>query len=184
MSGQDSPVADFFSLSDMQRGGALGTLGDRSVTSEESLRQNSGIIAALDALYEAEQRLSEATLAFLHLGRNDLRALHFVMETEHSGSMVTPGMLTSHLQISTASITKLLDRLERDGHITRSIHPEDRRTRVISITPGTREIALRAAKQTFTHRMRVTSRLGPQERKVVQRFLVDMANELHTAHQQ
>lgn len=49
-------------------------------------------------------------------------------------SPLAPRELADELDISTASTTKLLDRLERSGHLTRVPHPADRRSVTIQAT--------------------------------------------------
>lgn len=80
-------------------------------------------MAALAALREAEQELSEALEQYMQLGQTDMKALHFLIVAKHTGDIVTARALAQHLQISTASVTKLLDRLEAGRHILRAPHP-------------------------------------------------------------
>jgi len=136
------------------------------------------VMAALGRLREAEDRLSEASLRYMRLNRTDMRALHFLIVAMHSKTIVTPGALAAHLRISTASTTKLLDRLERGGHISRSAHPTDRRALAIAITPETHEAAMQTVGKQQARRFYAAARLTTQEREVVARFLSDMAGEL------
>ena len=53
--------------------------------------------------------------------------------------MVTPADLARRLQISTASTTKLVDRLEESGHVRRGPHPTDRRSRALTLTQLSRD---------------------------------------------
>src|ERR1700710_2017150 len=46
----------------------------------------------------------------------------------------TPTELARRLDITTASATELLDRLERDGHVKRRPHPTDRRKLMVDLT--------------------------------------------------
>ena len=58
--------------------------------------------------------------ADLHgLGRTDVRALVAVMDAARSGSELTAGGLGSAVGLSSASVTALVDRLERAGHLHR-----------------------------------------------------------------
>lgn len=173
-----------FGLYDVEVNDPDSTLIDRSGHDQQSLRQISRIMSALGALRDAEERLSEDSLAYMRLGRNDMRALHFLIVMENSGSMVTPGALAAHLKISTASITKMLERLERGGHITRSIHPHDRRAHSIVITPRTRETAMRTVGRTQAQRFHAAARLSSDERAVVERFLNEMVSDLTLARDQ
>lgn len=181
---QNSPSKDEFELYDVEINDPDSLLIDRSAHDPESLRQITRIMSALGALRDAEDRLSEASLAYMRLGKNDMRALHFVMVMENSGAVVTPGALATHLGISTASITKMLDRLERGGHITRSVHPSDRRAHAIAITPETRDAAMRTVGRKHAQRFNAAARLSTEEQKVVARFLTDMVSELDLAQEQ
>lgn len=102
------------------------------------------LMNALARLREAETKLSEASRKYMKLSEQDMRALHYLIVAKRQGDIVTPGMLAAHLRISPASTTKLLNRLERDAHIVRSMHPSDRRAFMIDITPETES----SAKQT------------------------------------
>lgn len=66
--------------------------------------------------------------ANLHgLGATDLHALIAVMDAELQGEPITPGRLGEKLDLSSGSVTALLDRLERAGHVRRDRTPTDRR---------------------------------------------------------
>lgn len=156
---------------------------DRQQVGHEAMQQINEIMAAFSALREAEDRLAEASLAYMKLGRNDMRALHFLIVTAHSKKIATPGMLAAHLKISTASITKLLDRLERGGHITRSIHPDDRRAVALSVTPSSYEAAMETVGRQQAKRFHAAARLSESERKIVARFITDMAHELDVSNE-
>jgi DNA-binding MarR family transcriptional regulator len=51
------------------------------------------------------------------------------------------GKMGSRLQVHPASVTSLIDRLERAGLVEREPHPQDRRTTLAKITPAGRKIA-------------------------------------------
>ncbi len=48
--------------------------------------------------------------------------------------------LSSRTGLEKSTLTTMLDRLERDGMLTRSFVPEDRRVTLISLTDGSREV--------------------------------------------
>lgn len=153
-------------------------LVDRSNLTSDDVQQIGLVMAALGKLRDAEDRLSDASLKYMKLNRTDMRALHFLIVASHSNTIVTPGLIAGHLKISTASTTKLLDRLEKGGHIVRGIHPTDRRALTISVTPETREAAMQTVGKQQSRRFYAAARLTPEERAVVARFLTDMAGEL------
>lgn len=136
------------------------------------------LMGALAALRAAERRLSEASQQYMKLGPTDMRALHFLIVAQNTNTIATPGAIASHLEISTASTTKLLDRLEAAGHIIRAPHPSDRRALAITITDETHEAAVETVGRQQAKRFHAAARLTTTERDVVIRFLHDMTNEI------
>ena len=61
------------------------------------------------------------------LGRTDVRALVAIMDAARRGEALTAGTLGQALELSSASVTALVDRLERAGHVHRVRDPADRR---------------------------------------------------------
>lgn len=153
-------------------------LVDRSGMSAEDIAQIDAVMAALARLRAAEQKVTDASLKFMQLGQTDMRALHFLIVCENTGTLATPGAIAQTLGISSASTTKLLDRLQRAGHIRRAPHPSDRRALVVSIDPATRASAMRTVGAQQARRVHAARRLSPAEREIVIGFLEDMAREL------
>ncbi|MCS3844168.1 MarR family winged helix-turn-helix transcriptional regulator [Microbacterium sp. AK031] len=172
------PFASGSAIYDVDVSDPEGELVDRAGMSEEDVRDISDLMQALGGLRDAEQKLSEASLLYMKLNQTDMRALHFLIACENRGIIATPGAISAHLGISTASTTKLLDRLERGGHITRSPHPSDRRALAIAITPITRRSAIETVGRQHARRFIAAARLSSDEREVVRRFLVDMTTEI------
>lgn len=156
----------------------LGELVDRSQLGKADIVEINRIMSAMASLREAEERLSEASLRYMQLNRTDMRALHFLIVAENTGAIVTPSAIAEHLGISTASTTKLLDRLERGGHIVRSTHPTDRRALHILVQPETRAAAMRTIGKQHAKRFIASIDLSSAERAVVARFLENMAKQL------
>lgn len=136
------------------------------------------LMAALVRLREAETRLSEASMKFMKLSSQDMRALHYLITAKRQSVIVTPGMLANHLEISPASTTKLLNRLEQGKHIVRHVHPTDRRAFMIEVTQETALSAKQTVGKQQARRFYAAARLTDTEREAVTRFLNDMANEL------
>ena len=153
-------------------------LVDRSGMSRDDVVQIGALMNALAGLRDAEQRLSDVSRRYMKLGQTDMRALHYLIVCGHQGIIATPGGIAQHLSISSASTTKLLDRLEQAGHIVRSPHPSDRRALTISITPETRDAARDTVGRQQSKRFYAAARLTPDEREVVIRFLRDMTREI------
>lgn len=158
-------------------------LVDRSAMNPSEVKEIGAVMAALGRLRAAEQDLSDASAKYMKLNQTDMRALHYLIVTGNTGTIATPGAIAEHLKISTASTTKLLDRLERAGHIVRAPHPSDRRALAITITPATREAAMDTVGRQQAKRFHSAARLSTAEREVVIRFLDDMAEQLSITDQ-
>lgn len=115
--------------------------------------------------------------AVLHgLGRTDVRALVAIMDATRGGRSLTAGALGSAVDLSSASVTALVDRLERAGHVRRARDDLDRRRVVLQMT----ESAMAAGGQFFGGLQRdlVKAMAGytDEELAVVRRFLTDMTD--------
>lgn len=176
------PNTHRFNLFDVDTSDPDSALVDRSSLTSADVAQINALMAALARLRRAEDLLVEASNAYMRLNRTDMRTLHFLIASAHCNEVVTPSAIAAHLGISTASTTKLLDRLERGGHITRDSHPSDRRALVISVTPETHRSAMSTVGRQQARRFNAAARLSPSEREVVIGFLTDMADELSLAH--
>ena len=119
--------------------------------------------------------MSEASRRYMRLGDTDMRALRFIIAGQQNGVVVTPGAIAQHLGISTASTTKLLDRLAAAGHVRRLPHPSDRRSVAVEVLEETRRIARDSIGRTHARRFDIAAALSPEQRDVVTRFLWDLA---------
>ncbi len=113
--------------------------------------------------------------AGLHgLGRTDVRALVAIMDAARSGAALTAGALGAAVDLSSASVTALVDRLERAGHVRRVRDGEDRRRVSLEMTDS----AMAAGAEYFGGLQRdlVAAMEGYSETDlaVVRRFLRDM----------
>jgi len=113
--------------------------------------------------------------ADLHgLGRTDVRALVAIMDAARSGQALTAGALGAAVELSSASVTALVDRLERVGHVRRVRDAEDRRRVVLEMSDD----AMAAGAAYFGGLQRdLTAAMADyrdEELAVVRRFLVQM----------
>ncbi|WP_336501966.1 MarR family winged helix-turn-helix transcriptional regulator [Microbacterium paraoxydans] len=166
------------SIYDVDASDPRSTLVDRSGVAPEDLRQIGRLMEALGGLREAEQRLSQASRRYMQLNETDMRALHYLIVCDNRAVVATPSGIAHHLGVSTAATTKLLDRLEKGGHIRRAPHPTDRRALAITITPETRHAAMETVGRQQAKRFYAAARLSAAEREVVIRFLLDMTEEI------
>ena len=85
-------------------------------------------------LHRLNDALEEFGLTFARY--EALMLLHF----SRAGSLPL-GKMGARLQVHPASVTNLVDGLERAGYVQRAPHPNDRRTTLATITPRGREVA-------------------------------------------
>jgi DNA-binding MarR family transcriptional regulator len=123
---------------------------------------------------EMRRRISSG----MDMNLSDMQALQFVIAREEAGGTAQPRELARHLGISTASTTKLLDRLTASGHLVRHQHPSDRRSVLVTSTPHARE-EIRERLAHMHRRMAEIARQVPADaRPAVRAFLEALSDQL------
>lgn len=87
--------------------------------------------SAVQELRQAEARLSRRRQSTQQRSATDRAAVRFIVHSTWEGRDVTPSELGQHLEISSASVTKLLDRLEASTLVSLRPHPADGRKKII-----------------------------------------------------
>ena len=108
------------------------------------------------------------------LNRTDVRALVAIMDAARRGQSLTAGGLGDAVDLRSASVTALVDRLERVGHVRRVRDADDRRRIALEITDS----AMAAGLQHFGGLQRdlvaAMADYSEEELAVVHRFLEEM----------
>lgn len=135
-----------------------------------------GALHALRALGDAMDRMHGDIKGDMEMNATDLAALRMLVMREQRQESVSPHDLARHLRISSASTSKLLDRLSAAGHVQRRPHPHDRRARVVVLTQesrtafyahfGARLQAMRGVAEAYTRR----------ELETITRFLSEISD--------
>jgi DNA-binding MarR family transcriptional regulator len=138
------------------------------------------ILHALRRFRRTDQEMRRRMSADMDMNVSDMQALQFIIAAENQDELATPRALSQYLGISSASTTKLLDRLTASGHLERHPHPTDRRALVLTCTAHAHdEIRDRLAR--MHARMREIAESVPVEsRQAVVDFLTAMADHLET----
>ena len=137
-----------------------------------------GLLRALRRFRRADQEMRRRMSVGMDMNETDLRALQLVIEAETRDDHLTPRDLAEHLAISSASTTKLLDRLTASGHLTRAPHPSDRRSLILASTPYA-HAEIRDRLTRMHERMAAIARAVPVEsRGAVVAFLDALVAEL------
>lgn len=133
------------------------------------------VLEAMRRWREAEREHSAASQRYMRLSESDMRALRMLIAAGNQRLPMTPSAMAGQLGISTASTTKLLDRLERGGHVVRRAHPDDRRSLVIEVTEETRHAARATVGREHARRFDVIAELSREQRRIVADFFDAMA---------
>jgi DNA-binding MarR family transcriptional regulator len=108
------------------------------------------------------------------LSRTDVRALIALLDRERAGEAASPTWLARELGMTTASVTVLLDRLERAGHVRRRPRSDDRRRVDVAVEDSAKEIGWAFFGPLIEATREVLGRRSRAERAVVDAFLDDM----------
>jgi len=151
-------------------------------TTSEPTRISAELEKALESYHGTVEDLIRELVRVLGLNETDRRALEIVLlEPERT---TTPGLLAERLGLTAAGVTIMLNRLEKQGYITRSLHPTDRRRVVVTAT----ELATRRVRELVVpmiverYRM-LLRRYDSAERATITDFLTRAA-ELQRVHRQ
>ena len=136
------------------------------------------VLHAIRAFTDAMERMHGGLKYDMDMNATDLAALRMLIIREGRGEPVSPHQVADHLRISTASTTKLLDRLAAAGHIERRPHPSDRRARVVVLTDESRSAFYRHFGERLGRMRSVADRYSDDELRVIARFLAGMSETL------
>jgi DNA-binding MarR family transcriptional regulator len=92
-------------------------------------------VNAISSLVQSTDGFRNRAAAQAQVGLTELRALNRI----NSAGSLSPKQLAEALDLTTGTVTALLDRLERADLVTRAPHPRDRRMLQIELTPAGRE---------------------------------------------
>lgn len=130
------------------------------------------VMNELQAYRAAEEAMRRRTRHSMKMGENDLTALRFLLKAQREDRVVTPGALAEHLGMKSASVTVMLDRLTKSGHVSRAAHPSDRRSLAVLASPDSSEQVRATLGAMHSRMMEVASQLDDREAHVVRSFLL------------
>jgi DNA-binding MarR family transcriptional regulator len=136
------------------------------------------VLLSVRAMGDAMDRMHSGMKDDMDMNATDVAALRLLIIREQQGRSVSPHDIARHLRISTASTTKLLDRLETSGHLERRAHPTDRRGRVVVLTDESRAAFFRIFGVRLRAMREMALRYDESELAVVGRFLDDLSEAM------
>jgi DNA-binding MarR family transcriptional regulator len=107
-----------------------------------------------------------ACAANIRLSPVQCHVLHLI----EPGQAMPMSRLARSLSCDASNVTGLVDRLEREGLIERQSSPEDRRVKVLALTPAGSRLRGELLRR-VTDRPQPLARLTPEERKALIRIL-------------
>lgn len=141
------------------------------------------LVSLLRAL-TVELDLFGADFARLHrLHTTDVRALIALVEAERAGDALTPGLLAAHLGLDSSSITALVDRMERVGHLRRQRDPDDRRRVLLRLEEQAHQLGWSFFGPLIREAVTAMHAFEDDELAGVERFLRTMTGVVATARQ-
>jgi DNA-binding MarR family transcriptional regulator len=136
--------------------------------------EQAGAVSVLNALREyraSEAAMRRRTRSSMGMGETDLLALRYLLQAEAQGRAVGPKELGAQLGVTSASMTTLIDRLVKTGHIRREPHPTDRRALILRPTPGSDDEVRRTLGLMHQRMIEVAGSLSAEEAGIVADFL-------------
>ncbi|PVZ96328.1 MarR family transcriptional regulator [Amnibacterium flavum] len=111
----------------------------------------------------------------MRMGETDLAAIRYLLAAQRRGQNVSPKDLAANLDISSASVSVMIDRLEKSGHVSRRRHPTDGRGVVVVATEDSETEVRETLGIMHARMLAVAESLSPAETAAVARFLTEMA---------
>jgi DNA-binding MarR family transcriptional regulator len=129
----------------------------------------------------AETAMRARTRASMGMNETDLMALRYLLREQRAGRIVRPIDIARMLDISTASTTTLIDRLEKGGHVRREAHPTDRRAGVVVPTVSSDEEVRETLGAMHRRMLSLVDELSDKDRAIITRFLAGMTSAIEEA---
>ena len=122
----------------------------------------------------AEEAMRRRTGESMRMNGTDLQAIRFLLKAQGEGRIVSGRELADHLGMTSASVTALLDRLTKSGHVQRTPHPTNRRSNMVTATPGSDDEVRQTLGAMHRRMIRAARSLSDSEAALVTGFLAAM----------
>ena len=136
------------------------------------------VLEALRAFGAAESALCRRSEGVLRMSENDVSAMRYLLRAAEQGRSVGPKELAEYLGIQSSSVTALVDRLERAGHIRREASPFDRRALIVVPVVPQDELERAILGEVRDELVAVAASMSPADARVVVDFLGRMSAAL------
>lgn len=123
---------------------------------------------AVVGLCRAVDDLHRRTADRLGISASELTALRLICAAES----ITPGELAAELDVTSGSVTPILNHLDRAGYVHRVQHPTDRRRLLVSAKPGGHHALAWAAAELHAALRSAVEHIAASHEDAVAEFLV------------
>jgi DNA-binding MarR family transcriptional regulator len=103
--------------------------------------------------------------------------VHLLWALQHDGPMSQHGLAT-RLEVSPRNITGLVDALEASGYVSRSPHPTDRRSTIVSLAASARRMMRRMQRDHAELTAELLGAVDPADRAALERGIDAIAGRL------
>lgn len=132
------------------------------------------VLESLRTYRAAETAMRRRTRDSMAMGENELLALRFLLrQPDHTSR---PSELVKYLGVTSASVTTMLDRLEKTGRVQRLANPNDRRSVFVRATPHADEEVRETLGRMHQLMYDVALHLTPEAQEHVEDFLRRMSD--------
>jgi DNA-binding MarR family transcriptional regulator len=115
----------------------------------------------------AEVAMRRRTRDSMSMGENDLLTLRYLLKAQREHRVVTPAEIARYLGVSTASMTAIVDRLEKSRHVRRGPHPSDKRSIAVTATVDTDDEVRRTLGAMHSRMLDAVIHMSPEETRIV-----------------
>lgn len=144
--------------------------------SHDALDEVDRALIGLRHLWSAPPRLDDP-----QLGRVDMSTIWIAdaLARRDASGPATVAAVAALLGVAHSTASRLIDRAERAGVVTRGRSGADARSVTLSLTPGGRSLAARAATFRLGHLDRATAHWSEEQRSTFARLLTDFATSVN-----
>ncbi|MFZ2527091.1 MAG: MarR family transcriptional regulator [Rhodococcus sp. (in: high G+C Gram-positive bacteria)] len=131
-----------------------------------------------------EMHLLGAEFARTHgLHATDLRALICLLDAQRNGLEATPTWLGEQLHLNSASVTALIDRMEKSGRVRRQRDLRDRRRVLIQVTPDAVQLGWSFFGPVIANATTAIGKYSAGQLRTIDGFLADMQRAIDDARE-
>lgn len=126
----------------------------------------------------AEGAMRARTRSSMGMGETDLLALRTLLQAQRRGEVMRQRDLAAALDLASPSVTALVDRLAKSGHVRREPHPHDRRATIVVPTQDTDDEVRSTLGAMHQRMIGVIDGMDEPERRAVAEFLARMSSAI------